>query len=170
MPRVYARRVQSWLPAPNELDLSAFKDDMCISYVFANFIWRAFGTGWLDLAARGSMGTLAFQATAAFSQMTFGRENGVAQLEAQGHDLHGKCLRTLRVELGTDAGGLTAKAPSLIASVLVLLLHASANADRVEVVSHLKGLAGLLYLVGPKACQQRPLLTLFEAVRSPIVR
>ena len=161
---------QNRIPAPNELSLGAFQHDFCVSYVLSNFVWRAFGAGWLDLAAQGRMGGLALQATTAFSRVTFGRENRLTQIELKGHALHGVCLRAMAGELSKDAVTLAARAPELMASALVLLIHANANTDRVEIVSHLKGLTGLLYLVGPRACQRQPLLSMFEAFRGPVVR
>jgi len=156
-------------PPPNELGLGAFQQDFCISYVLSNFIWRAFGAGWLDLAAQGRLGGLALQATTALSRVTFGRESHLAQLEKKGHALHGVCLRALAGELSKDPVTLAARAPGLMASSLVLLVHANANTDRVETVSHIKGLSGLLHLVGPKGCQRQPLLSMFEAFRGPVV-
>ncbi len=154
---------------PNELSLVAFQGDFCKAYLFSNFVWRTYGIGWLDQAARGNLGGLALDASTALAEVTFGRENHQAGIEIKGRATYGICLRTLAGEMGKGGSSLARRGQELLVPILVLLMHASANTDRAGAVFHLKAIAGLLYMCGPESFQRQPLLNAFEACRATLV-
>jgi hypothetical protein len=57
---------------PQELGLVAFKNDICFAFLHDNFVWRTYGTPWLQMAIEGKMDNLSFQSGQALSQMSFG--------------------------------------------------------------------------------------------------
>lgn len=160
-----ADRVQS---PPPELSLVAFQGDFCFSFMFSNFIWRSYGSLWLNQAAEGKLGHLAFDATKALSQANFGRTNHKTDIELEGSVQYGKCLTTLATELGKGTA-LVKDGNQLLIPILILLMHAASKCDRTGAIFHLRGLSRLLYICGPEAFQRQPLLNAFEAARATVL-
>ncbi|KAF4468718.1 Transcriptional regulatory moc3 [Fusarium albosuccineum] len=157
------RRVAS---PPPEMSLVAFQGDFCFSFMFSNFVWRSYGTPWLDEAAAGRLGHLSLDATRALSEANFGRSNHQPDIELKGVVQYGKCLKTLAMELES---GIAHGGRDLLVPILVLMMHAASHADQTGAVFHLRGLARLLHICGPEAFQQQPLLNAFEAARATLL-
>ncbi|EWY83117.1 hypothetical protein FOYG_12969 [Fusarium oxysporum NRRL 32931] len=151
---------------PPEMSLIAFQGDFCFAFMFSNFVWRSYGTPWLDQAAAGKLGSLSLDATKALSEANFGRSNHKPDIELKGVVQYGKCLKTLAGALGSSAvqGG-----QHLLVPILVLLMHAASYADQTGAVFHLRGLARLLHLCGPEVFQAQPFLNAFEATRATLL-
>ncbi|WKT50562.1 hypothetical protein QSH57_015532 [Fusarium oxysporum f. sp. vasinfectum] len=112
---------------PPEMSLIAFQGDFCFAFMFSNFVWRSYGTPWLDQAAAGKLGSLSLDATKALSEANFGRSNHKPDIELKGVVQYGKCLKTLAGALGSGAvqGG-----QHLLVPILVLLMHAVGTESR----------------------------------------
>ncbi|CAG9956964.1 unnamed protein product [Clonostachys rosea f. rosea IK726] len=160
--RVVAARAQAASP-PSELSLIAFKDDFCISFTFANFVWRSYGSPWLEQAAQGKLGALALDATRGLSQSNFGKANHQSVVELEGVQRYSTCLNILRDALMIGVTG------ELLVPILIMLIHSSSNADRAGSMFHLKGIAHLLNICGPEAFQQQPLMNAFESARATLI-
>ncbi|KAM5361650.1 hypothetical protein ACJA88_014387 [Fusarium oxysporum] len=150
---------------PREMSLIAFQGDFCFAFMFSNFVWRSYGTPWLDQAAAGKLGSLSLDATKALSEANFGRSNHKPDIELKGVVQYGKCLKTLAGALGS---GAVQEGQHLLVPILVLLMHAASYADQTGAVFHLRGLARLLHLCGPEAFQAQPFLNAFEATRATL--
>lgn len=114
---------------PPELSLVAFQGDFCISFMFANFIWRSYGTLWLNQAAEGKLGKLALDATKALSQANFGSTNHKTDIELKGSMQYGQCLKTLATELGKGMA-LVKGGNQLLVPILILMMHAVSSCVR----------------------------------------
>ncbi|KAI1098265.1 hypothetical protein F4804DRAFT_132420 [Jackrogersella minutella] len=157
----------SYAPPP-ELSLSAFEGDMCTAQMFRNFVWKSYGTLWLDRAAEGKLGNLSLDAVKALARLNFGLSNRVQELQLQGAAQYGKCLRVLAEELGKD-GSVAHDNRTLVVPILVLMMVSTIQADRTAAVFHLRAIGKVLALCGPKAFQQQPLTNAFEAARSTLL-
>ncbi|KAH7121724.1 hypothetical protein B0J13DRAFT_599332 [Dactylonectria estremocensis] len=150
---------------PPELSLVAFQGDFCFSFMFSNFVWRSYGVLWLDQAAQGKLGNLALDTTKALAQANFGRLNHKSAIELQGVVKYGNCLKTLAADLGRCMAG----SQDLLVPILVLMMQAASQADRIGAMFHLKGIARLVHISGPEAFQQQPYLNAFEAARATLL-
>ncbi|KAI1410080.1 hypothetical protein F5Y13DRAFT_76739 [Hypoxylon sp. FL1857] len=157
----------SFAPAQG-LNLVAFEGDMCTAHMFGNFIWKSYGTLWLDRAAEGKLGILSLDAVKALARLNFGLCNRVQDLQLQGAALYGKCLRVLAEELGKD-GSAVHDNRTLVVPILVLMMVSTIQADRTAAFFHLKAIAKVLMLCGPEAFQQQPLRNAFEAARATLL-
>ncbi|KAH7386901.1 hypothetical protein DE146DRAFT_186573 [Phaeosphaeria sp. MPI-PUGE-AT-0046c] len=154
-------RVRSPTPPP-ELSLVAFRDNIYLSLMFSNHVWRASAALWLEDAATGKLGRLSMDSAYALSQANFGRVNRQHDIEIAGTALYGQCLKTLAGRLANiDQDG-----QALLVPILLLLMHAASQADQTGAVFHLRGIARLLHVCGPEAFQEQPLLSAFEGARA----
>ena len=102
------------------MSLVAFRDDFCLSFMFANHVWRSYGALWLEQAATGKLGQLSSSAIGALSKTNFGKTNHEALLENQGLLIYGRCLKDLSGQISqVRAGG-----QELIIPILIMLMHA----------------------------------------------
>ncbi|KAI2465540.1 hypothetical protein F4781DRAFT_21297 [Annulohypoxylon bovei var. microspora] len=154
-------------PAP-ELSLVAFEGDMCTAHMFRNFVWKSYGSLWLDQAAEGKLGSLSLDAVKALARLNFGLSNRIHDFELQGAAQYGKCLRVLAGELGKD-GSEVHDSRTLVVPILVLMMVSAIQADRIAAVFHLRAIGKVLMLCGPRAFQQQPLRNAFEAARSTLL-
>ncbi|KAI0882077.1 uncharacterized protein GGS22DRAFT_54296 [Annulohypoxylon maeteangense] len=154
-------------PAP-ELSLIAFEGDICTAQMFRNFVWKSYGSLWLDQAAEGRLGRLSLDAVKALARLNFGLSNRVPNFQLQGDAQYGKCLRVLIEELGKDRSG-TCDNRTLVVPILVLMMVSAIQADRVAAVFHLRAIGNVLMMCGPRAFQQQPLRNAFEAARSTLL-
>ena len=69
----HLQATQCVISVPNELSFVAFKDDMCVSFVFENHVWRTYGTPWIQEAASGKIDMLSQKACQALAKFNFGR-------------------------------------------------------------------------------------------------
>ena len=106
---------------PPELSLIAFQGDICFAFMFSNFVWRSYGSLWLESAASGKLGDLALDATKALSRSNFGKSNHQSQIELQGVLQYGQCLNTLAKNLASHRNR---EKRDLLVPILVLLMHA----------------------------------------------
>ncbi|KAH7109522.1 hypothetical protein EDB81DRAFT_704630 [Dactylonectria macrodidyma] len=153
---------------PPELSLVAFQGDFCFSFMFSNFVWRSYGALWLNQAAQGSLGGLALDATKALAQANFGRLNHKSDIELKGVVKYGNCLKMLAADLGRCMV-MVEGSQDLLVPILVLMMQAASQADRIGAMFHLKGIARLLHISGPEAFQQQPYLNAFEAARATLL-
>jgi hypothetical protein len=91
--------------------------------MFSNFVWRSYGSSWLDKSAEGRLGDLAREATKALSLSNFGRANHKPDIQLQGAATYGKCLKALADELGNRLASGTGS-QDLLYPVLILMMHA----------------------------------------------
>ncbi|KAJ9133846.1 Transposase tc1-like protein [Pleurostoma richardsiae] len=172
--RLQRRAVQPRMRAspdiPAEMSLAAFEGDFCFSYIFSNFVWKGYGSLWLDQAAEGKLGQLALDAATALAQSTFGRSKNVASIRMRGEVYYGKSLQALAEQLeDTQAVLARGGGHGLVVPVLVLMMHASTLTDRTAATFHLQGLSSIIDICGPEAFQHQPLLNALEAARATIV-
>lgn len=106
---------------PEELSLVAFESDVCTTYLFSNFVWKSYGSLWLDQAAQGKLGALSLDAVKALAQLSFGLSNRVKDLQLKGVAQYGRCLRILAEELGKD-GAAAHGNERLMVPILVLMM------------------------------------------------
>jgi hypothetical protein len=107
------------------MSLVAFQGDFFNAFLFANFVWKAFGSPWLEMAAGGRLGDLSLDATRALAQANFGRANRQNQIAVQGALLYGRCLRRMAGELnGLQLSGASGSASELLVPMLVFMMHA----------------------------------------------
>ncbi|KAI1370693.1 hypothetical protein F4677DRAFT_465005 [Hypoxylon crocopeplum] len=166
VPRILSGQLSEQVP--RGLDLAAFQDNFCFSFIFSNFVWRGYGALWLAHAAEGKLGPLALSSARALAQSYFGRAKSVLGVEIQGAVQYGKCLQGLRQELG---GGQLLKDSSceLVVPILLLMMHACTLTDRAAALFHLKGVSRIIDLCGPTVFQRQPLLNALEAARATMV-
>jgi hypothetical protein len=169
---------------PPELCLVAFKGDICFAYLFDNFVWRTYGTPWLEKAAHGQLDSLATNSIQALSRAHFGNDHSNQETQIEGSTHYGRALRALVPAL---ANPLKPGAEALIVPMLILLLFSvrsprqskttaqyfnnlqSLHNDREGSVSHVKGLAMLLHVCGPVRFQDPVLRSAFESCRATLV-
>ncbi|KAI1375817.1 hypothetical protein F4677DRAFT_101693 [Hypoxylon crocopeplum] len=151
-----------------ELSLVAFETDICTAHMFRNFVWKSYGTPWLDQAAGGKLGNLSLDAVTALAQLNFGLSNRTRDLQLRGSAQYGKCLRVLAGELGKD-GAAVHDSRWLVVPILVLMMVSAIQADRTAAVFHLKAIGKVLVLCGPEAFQHQPLRNAFEAARATLL-
>ncbi|KAF2496090.1 hypothetical protein BU16DRAFT_366807 [Lophium mytilinum] len=153
-------------PAPNELSLVAFKADFCLSFLFDNFVWRTYGTPWLQTAAAGKLDSLALEACQALSWAHFGVTHHQRDILVEGSVRYGNALKGLIPGLSDP---MRPGVEALIVPVMIMLMHASFQEDRAASVAHLKGLMTLLLVCGPEKFQREPLRSAFESCRATLV-
>ncbi|KAI0901671.1 hypothetical protein F4806DRAFT_8674 [Annulohypoxylon nitens] len=154
-------------PAP-ELSLVAFEGDMCTAQMFRNFVWKSYGSLWLDQAAEGRLGHLSLDAVKALARLNFGLSNRVNDFQLQGAAQYGKCLRVLAEELGRDRPGVYDNR-GLVVPILVLMMVSAIQADRTAAIYHLRAIGKVLMMCGPRAFQRQPLRNAFEAARATLL-
>ncbi|KAI1803043.1 hypothetical protein F4811DRAFT_562729 [Daldinia bambusicola] len=157
----------SFVPPP-ELSLGAFERDMCTAHMFGNFVWRSYGSLWLNHACEGKLGNLSLDAVTALSQLSFGLNNRVQELQLKGAAQYGRCLRILAEELRRD-NATAYDNRRLVVPILVLMMVSAIQTDRTGAVFHLKAIEKVLILCGPGAFQQQPLRNAFEAARATLL-
>lgn len=90
--------------------------------MLSNFVWRVYGTPWLEQAANGKLGVLPLDAAKALAEANFGRSNHQTDLEVQGMTLYGKSLKSLASSLaGNDGNG--GQPRDLLVTILLLLMQ-----------------------------------------------
>lgn len=104
---------------PQELSLVAFEDNMCLSFMFSNYVWRSAGILWLEAAAVGKSGSLSLHATHALSQAAFGRFHSQPDIEYKGITKYGQCLTALAAYLAKPKPNSQEIVP-----MLLFLMHA----------------------------------------------
>lgn len=105
---------------PRELSLVAFQDNIYLSLMFSNHVWRASASLWLEDAATGKLGKLSMDSAYALSQANFGRINHQNDIESQGTALYGQCL----INLAGQLANISQNGPALLIPILLLLMHA----------------------------------------------
>ncbi|MCJ1379168.1 hypothetical protein MMC17_002268 [Xylographa soralifera] len=139
---------------------------MCSTFLVANFVWRAYGTPWLEMSAKGSLGQLALGASRALAQSNFGTAHHYEDGKLYGMIQYSNVLQELAPLLSDPS---RPGVEELIVPVMLLLIHTSSQADRHGSISHVKGLVQLLYVCGPQRFQREPLRHAFESCRSTLV-
>lgn len=177
---------------PTELGLDAFQPIFCLARFLDNFVWSGFGTGWIREAATGKLGSLSKEAMAALSQTNFGRQEEAAELRLKGAVVYGRTLTGIIAELSKN-GSVSAK--DLVVPILVLVLHTiyypyrqweafmsrvpadeevkwrtDIDTDHVAALSHLDGLAKVVYICGPEGFQTPTQQRAFDSSRMLLVR
>jgi hypothetical protein len=121
-----------------ELSLSAFEGVMCFAKLFQNFVWRTFGTTWMEYAAKGKVGDLSLSAAKAVSQVNFGRQNRRPEVELEGAVQYGKCLRILANELKDGAALVDrGQCQDLVIPIMLLMIYAVSFSGNIGSVTYL---------------------------------
>jgi hypothetical protein len=167
----------------------AFEHDFCSAKMLDNFVWRAFGVGWLHDATSGKLGQLPQNAAKALSQTNFGRMERLSDLRLEGAIQYGNCLRSM---INQIARVDSSEAQELVVPIMLLLMSAafypyrpwewfladqvktedewsSLQSDRSAAMSHLRGIATILQMTGPEAYQEPRLLKVFSCARTLLV-
>ncbi|KAF2869977.1 hypothetical protein BDV95DRAFT_620481 [Massariosphaeria phaeospora] len=150
---------------PTGLSLIAFQSDVCLSYMLQNFVWRTYGTGWLEPAAQKSLDSLSSQAVTALSSSFFGVSHHQEDIQLTGSMQYGNVLGRLRPAL---ADPRKPGFESLIIPILILLMHASYEEDQSAAIAHVKGLMMVLHMAGPRSFQREPVRSAFESARATL--
>ena len=148
---------------PGELSLVAFEGNICLTFLFENFVWRSYGTEWLELAALGRLDAVSSFAIRGLSHANFGKSHHSQDLQLRGAAQYGQALKTLTPELSRPTN------PRLLIPILILLLHSSLHTDQAGSVSHVRGMAALLWACGPEAFQHEPMRSAFESCRATLI-
>lgn len=169
---------------PQSMSLVAFKDDIEFTYLLDNFVWRTYGTPWLEMSCSGKLGELPLNAARAFAQSVFGKQHHQKSIELQGQARYGHTIRSLSEALNHVA---RPGSEDLIVSVLLLLMHAvslpvpphnldailtrgqSTAADRQAAMFHVIGLNKVIQSCEPARFARIPLRLAFESARSTLV-
>jgi hypothetical protein len=101
---------------------------MCSSFLVANFVWRAYGTPWIEMAAKGQLGQLSLDASRALSQTNFGTAHHQQDIKLEGMVQYSKVLTTLAPQL-SDPGRPGVE--DLIVPVMMLLIQAVSGSQSV---------------------------------------
>jgi len=120
------------LPLLQTVSLDGFQGDFSFAHTFSNFVWRGYGSQWLEQAAQGKLGTLALDSIKALSWSTFGKSAKLADMQYKGSVQYGKCLRMLAQEMEVGSEKAVAKKGldgSLVVPILLLLMHAVSKWD-----------------------------------------
>jgi hypothetical protein len=114
--------VQYLPPAPRpELSLVAFKPAICLTFLMQNFVWKMYGVGWFEPAARDQIDCLSANAIYALSQVFFGEMHRRKELRLQGGAHYGQVMSKLGVKLAKTK---LDELESLMVPVMILLIHA----------------------------------------------
>ena len=106
---------------PPELSLVAFREVMCSAFLVANFVWRTYGTPWLEMAAKGDLGQLSLDASRALSQTNFGNAHHHEAIKIDGMIQYSKVLKALAPQLSDPR---RPGVEELIIPVMMMLIHA----------------------------------------------
>lgn len=106
---------------PNELSLIAFQPDVFLSFMYRNFVWRTYGSGWLESAATDKLDPLSSQSIKALSTIFFGISHHQEDIQWQGAMQHGKLLGLVRPAL---ANPKKLGVENLVIPIVVMLMHA----------------------------------------------
>lgn len=112
---------------PPELSLVAFREDMCSAFLVANFVWRTYGTPWIEMAAKGNLGQLSLDASRALSQANFGSAHHQQAIKLDGIIQYSKVLKALAQQLSEPTRPGVEK---LIVPVMMLLIYAVSASSR----------------------------------------
>ena len=107
-------------PLPTELSLVAFQSDICISFLMQNFLWRAYGDGWFEPAAKKQLDPLSSQAVRALSNIFFGMSHHQERSQLLA------CLQYGNVLGGLNGGLADPRRPgleNLLVPVLISLMY-----------------------------------------------
>lgn len=105
---------------PQELTLSAFRDNIQFSYLFSNFVWSTYGSPWLQMSAEGNVDALALEACRAFSLTIFGKHHHQPDIEVSGAVHYDKAVRALSFRL-SNVGAPGSE--DMIVPIMILLMH-----------------------------------------------
>lgn len=105
---------------PQELNLSAFREDIQFTYLFDNFVWSSYGSPWLQMSAGGKVDVLALEACRAFSLTIFGRHHHQSDIEVSGAVHYDKAVRALSSRL-SNVGAPGSE--DMIVPIMILLMH-----------------------------------------------
>ena len=106
---------------PNELSLVAFKEDISLSFLMTNFVWRTYATPWIQMATKGDLGRLPLDASLALSHTNFGTSYNQQQIKVDGLIRYSHVLKALTPYLSDPQ---KPGVENLIIPVLMLLIHA----------------------------------------------
>lgn len=146
-----------------ELDLSAFKHDIRISFTVRNILAGApQSVDWLYLGYDKPGFEVSSEALRAISCAYFGRMKHIRQSEAEGVMLYGKTLKALSHAIASkQATSVTVLTGSMICAAYEMI----ASGDHNSSLSHTRGIAQLIELRGPESHQSQIELLVFASIR-----
>ncbi|RVX69796.1 hypothetical protein B0A52_06441 [Exophiala mesophila] len=163
----YALRSSDQTPSsvPQELNLSAFRDNIQFSYLFSNFVWSTYGSPWLQMSAEGKVDALALEACRAFSLTIFGKHHHQPEIEVNGAVHYDKAVRALSFRL-SNVGAPGSE--DMIVPIMILLMHSSSIPDPQASAFHIQGLLKLVQICGPQRYTSPLLRSAFESCRATL--
>lgn len=97
-------RANTGASPPPELSFVAFQNDFCFAALFDNFVHRAFGGTWMEMAAKSGVG-LTGESVKALAQAHLGRVHHMPEIFIEGVALYGRCLNNMASEIARSPAG-----------------------------------------------------------------
>ncbi|MCJ1263591.1 hypothetical protein MMC22_003461 [Lobaria immixta] len=97
---------------------------MYTALLVANFVWRTYGTPWIEMAAKGNLGQMSLHASRALSQTNFGSAHHQEEIKLDGMTQYSKVLKALAPQLSDPR---RPGVEELIVPVMMLLIHAASS-------------------------------------------
>lgn len=94
---------------------------MYSAFLVANFVWRTYGSPWLEMAVKGNLGLLSQDASRALSQTNFGTAHHQEDIKLDGMIQYSKVLKALAPQLSDPR---RPGVEELIVPIMMLLIHA----------------------------------------------
>jgi hypothetical protein len=111
---------------PQELNLSAFKDNFCFSFFLDNFGSLRQTRPWLGMSAEGKLGRLPLEACHALSKLSFGTFYHQRGIEVEGAIDYSKSLKSLIPDLTATKKESMA---GMIVPIVLLLIYSVGSAS-----------------------------------------
>lgn len=104
----------------NELSLVAFREDISLSFLMTNFVWRTYANPRIQMAAKGELGRLPLEASLALSHTNFGNSYNQQQIKVEGLVQYSHVLKALTPFLSDPR---KPGVENLIVPIMMLLIH-----------------------------------------------
>ncbi|KAK7513813.1 hypothetical protein IWZ03DRAFT_241887 [Phyllosticta citriasiana] len=150
---------------PQELNLSAFQNNIAFSFTFSNLVYSSFGRPWLQMAAQGRVDEVSEAASKALALGFLGNSQRQKQLQDRSFKEYGHSLQILIRDLSNldQERALRCIIPVMIILMYTFSVHQSSD------FGHHEGLKKLVLLCGPEKFQKQPFLGAFEAARDILI-
>ncbi|TDZ27766.1 hypothetical protein C8035_v008726 [Colletotrichum spinosum] len=151
---------------PLELPLTAFRDRMAFSHLFAKYTWAPFWRPFLRTSAdeglKSHISEIDYAATLATALGFMGEAMNNQKMIADGYEMNGKVLRALHAALSSRSKELMAR---WVFTIVILSLYQYAVEHQL-LIPHYYGMAKVIDYCGPECFQQEPMLTCLRQIRA----